>query len=539
MPNVNVTIPETIETITRPVVYDIIKQVSSITKINKVSKVFFPGENTKMQTQSSSIDSDQERFPLFNTNYITYIEVNEDYLEENINSTAISRNEHSPIFLDPQLDIKISPIYVSTVVEINFKYTTPSRAEALRWRDDIRIKVSQMRDINLHDITYSYHIPYQYMTLLKVIWERRESIEPYGQSFEEYIRSNFTNRLTLVGDLVGKDARLVIPETQMRIIGDYDFDAVPEKPEKSDDGVWIINFSYKFIYDKPIACNMKYPIMVHNQLLPINYTNFVDKSYDLDKVSKRFTKSLNALHAFEVGTVMTAARDDGVVKRIPEVDDFIVKNHPVATGSIFIALVEVEEDKRTLLNLHELGDIVLDSDIVQFLEDGEYQYLTQTYKSIFNISLYRNDYLTSKETISIDSNLTVKATNDLNLRNQHRVRFSIVTDLTLLDPKAIERLRNNPIVLVKVIQSINKIFRNNVDMSYITRKKRISKQDFEIIFNLLVGFGTGNATAGSLKDITALGNLFGDIDPSIVEYFRQNKIQFNNQLNSSIIAVRR
>ena len=72
----------------------------------------------------------------------------------------------------------------------------------------------------------------------------------------------------------------------------------------------------------------------------------------------------------------------------------------------------------------------------------EYPYLTIPYKSIFHLSLYRWSALISDRAISVDNALNLKSKEALSLRENHRVVLSMVTNLTLLDKAALQRLKD-------------------------------------------------------------------------------------------------
>jgi len=493
MPNLSLTLPETTQSILRPIVIDLVKQIQEITKISNTTEILFPGDIGKAITAGSDINSETNRDAKFSSTRRTYIEVEENYNLDAINSTAVTYNEHIPVFIDEKLRVKIAPVYASTDLVINFKHRCTSKTEAFKWRDDIRMRVSQMRDINLHSITYHYALPLELLIILQTIYEKRESNLGYGQTFPEYITTHSSDRLTLIGDLVNQDARLAISETQTRIIGIFGFDAIPEKPERDDaNGTWSVEFSYKLSYEKPIACNMRYPVIVHNQLLPAPYTFFTDKSYDLDKVRKTFTKSLHALNSFESDTTMNARVNPNAIIRLPEFDDYNIPSVPIGTGTVFLALSQVEEDKRTLLNLNELGDIVLDKDILDFIRNGEYRYIGNLYKSMIHVSLYRNEHLTTSGSLICDENLNIKAIADLDLRDQYRVRLSVVIDLTLLKKEIIDRIKTTPKALVKIVGSMNEILRDHVDFVNLGDKTSISNNEFDTIYRILTGYGYDN-----------------------------------------------
>lgn len=539
MPNFSLTVPETSQSVSRPITFDIIRQVQEITKIDKDTKIFFAGDIQKMQTAGTSIDSDTDRFAIFNSDRYAFIELEEDYDHDALGSTAVTRKEHNPVFIDDKLKVIVAPVYATSNIVINFKYRCPSKTEALRWRDDIRIRVSQMRDLNLHSITYHYMLPTEILLVLKAIYDKRETYLGYGQTFEEYVIEHASDRLTLIGDLVGNDCRLAISETQMRIIGLYGFDGIPEKAERNDsNGMWEINFSYKFSYEKPIACTMKYPIIVHNQLLPANITTFTDTSYDLDKVSKSFSISLDALNSFESDTLMNARVDPNALLRLPSFDDYVIPFATRGTGSVFIALAEVDIiDNRTLFNLDELGSFVIDPDIMAFIKGSEYPYICKLYKSIIQVELYRNEFLTSNGTILCDSSANIKASQDLDLRNQHRVRFSLVVDLTMLDRAALDRLRKYPKALVKIIAAMNELLKNRPDFNDLGDLSSVSWLSFSAIYTLMTGFSLDNGTGTTRGNWYNNGKLFANIDPRIVENYRRNRININTVEVTSVISA--
>ena len=77
--------------------------------------------------------------------------------EEDITSTDAYGRHTYPIFKDTKLGVYLTPVYSKTNVTINFKYRTPSKTEAMRWRDDMRNKLSQMRDMKV-DVVADYYL---------------------------------------------------------------------------------------------------------------------------------------------------------------------------------------------------------------------------------------------------------------------------------------------------------------------------------------------------------------------------------------------
>jgi len=543
MPNVTLTLPEVEQSISRPIIFDIIKQVNEITKIDKSTKIFFPGDIQKMQTYGSDIDKSGDRFPIFNTDRYTFIDVVDDYDLDTLASTAVTSNEHIPIFLDNKLQVRISPIYATSNVTINFKHSVPSKTEALRWRDDMRTRASMARRTNLHKISYHYLLPEEILKVLKEVYDARENKLGYNQTFAEYVTSYASDRLTVVGDLIGSESRLAISETQFRIVGLFDFEGLPDKPEKDDGtGNWIISFSYKFNYEKPISCNMKYPIMVHNQLLSPEYTYFTNKTYMPHVIDKSASMSIGAFSEFELDQTLRNTINTNAIIRLPNFDDYIIPVTPRGTATGILALCEVDEtDNKTLLNLNELGDIVFDNDILDFIRESEYPYCCDIYKSIITISLYRNNTLVSNNSIECLTDLTIKAKVDLDIRNQYRLRIGLVTDLTLLSKEAISRLLKFPKAFIKIIAVLNELLRDNPDFINLGDKKKISAIDFSNVYRILTGYDYLNGSASCSSNWINTNRpscLFSDIDPLLLERYRRERVGKNTVLLTGIIAVK-
>ena len=540
MPNIYLTIPEVEQAVSRPSILKIVQQVQELTGFPENTKTMFAGDIRTQQTAGSGI-ADTSRHPRFDNDVYNYIEVEEDHDLMSINTTAVGRKEHIPVFFDEKLGVQISPIYSSVNVSINFVYKSPSKTDVLRWRDQIRMKISAMRDINLHKIEYHFGIPVQLLVILKHIYDKREAVEPYGDTFEQYVKSFSTERLTLLGDLVGKNARIAVTETQTRIVGLYDFEGMPQKPEREDTGNWSITFTYKFTYDRPLGMQMKYPVMVHNQLLDDPYLNYQLPFDKQEIVPKSFSYSLNAMHAFENDTVMNAVRQIDPLIRIPDCDDFVTTFNAVGYAPALSVLTSVEDDKKTLFNLNELGDYDIDVDILDFIRNSEFPYICRQFHSMLYLGFYRDKFLTNTESINCDLSLNVSSNQELDLRTQHRVRLFICTDLRMLKPGAIQRLREYPKALVKIIGCINELIRDHPDFNELYTMKRVSHVHFDKIYSIITGFHT-QTVQGEKGHYYGPGidrrELFKDLDPRVVENYRRNNYARNTVMNNQIVAKR-
>lgn len=452
MPNITAPITDVAQTVTRPVIYDVLAQIQKVTDIDPNIKIWFPGDTQKMQRHGSSINQ-TDRHALFNSERIAFIEVEEDYERENIRTTATTNTEHRYIFIDEALYVVITPIYATSNVTINYRYRSDSKLEVTQWRDNMRVKVSQMRDLYTHSLTYSYGLPNDFIEILQHIHELREDTDGYGDDFITYLSQHSTSQLTTTSDQAGIARSYVYGETQSRVLGYFDMDGFPDKPERDDSsGTWSVSFSYKFSYEKPISCAMRYPISIHNALLPEMYVRLVNDQYSLDKADYESSRSYSALDKFESDSILSGMGERPYVS-MPPYDDYDIHNAYSDTSTIFLSLVGVEDDLRTLMNINELDDYLIDPDILNFIMTSERPFIHLPYRSVFNLALYR-DWSLMEPMISLTPTGLIQSTKDLSRRQQHRIRLSIVNNLNLVDPKALDRLKNKPDILMKVILAI-------------------------------------------------------------------------------------
>jgi hypothetical protein len=484
MPIINITLPETVESVSRPIIYAVLSHLRSVLAIEPNVQVIFPGDLHKMAQAGSTIDNPLRSPNLANDRYL-FIEVDAQMDPYALATTAVNQAEHPLVFNDSKLQVHLAPIYATTDVSLNVKYRTPSRTEALRWQDDLRVRLSQMQDIHLHKIQYHYQLPDAYWEILECIHTTREQIAGYGDSLTDYIKQHSSDRLTLISDVAGQTPRLAIAETQSRIQGRYAFDGIPEKPEREDNGTYTATLSYKFSYERPISAWMRYPIMVHNQLLPPEYVLFTTSNTNANAAPQLYSQSLAALSHFEaINQGINQANLQGFLS-IPLYDQFVRPTEVPYTGTVFYALCSIDmTDQRTLVNFRELGDVEIDSDILQFIQESEYPYMHKLYKSVLQIHLYRDKTLAHYDSIQCDSQLDIKATYDLDYRIPHRVRFSIVTDWSVLDPDALARLRRYPKVLLKILRAINELFDENPYLLHILgNRPRYSESELRALLD--------------------------------------------------------
>ena len=127
------------------------------------------------------------------TPFVGRVEVEQEelYLEEGLLTANITNGSEVCLFWDSNLPVTIRPIYTKTECKINFKYHASNRASAIKWRDNLRRRMSSGMQALLHEVIYHYSAPYFFYTILKEIHEKREAVAGYNEDFHTWLKNNF------------------------------------------------------------------------------------------------------------------------------------------------------------------------------------------------------------------------------------------------------------------------------------------------------------------------------------------------------------
>jgi hypothetical protein len=515
MASVSLSLPDIEQSVARPIIFHVVDQILELTQLPRDTQVQYIGQRGAILTPGSSIDEEGNRNIKTNSDRYVFISVTESYQLEAMQETYVHAFEHRPVFEDRKLQLSLRPIYTTSDVRIEIKYRTTSETECRRWMAEMLLKTSRGRDLNLHDLSYSYSLPVPFVSFLEDVWTCREAVAGYGDSFKDYILHHASDRLSLVANRAGEHRQLSISEKQMRVQGYFDFQGVPDAPSRDDSGgVWEISFNYKFSYQRPDAAFLHYPVSVHNQLLPEQYLGLHLDTRDPEYRSKYYSQSYDALSLFENDRLICNIRPEDRVIRLPAFDDFEPPYPNPSYAPIVSALILLDEDRQNLMSLTELDTHVIDSNILNFLKE-EHSYLTRLYQSFFRVVLFEGDTECPDDWIQVDSQLNIKATRPLDLRKVYHVVFCVTVDPNTVLKNAFDRLSKHPCAFIKTLSAINELLRITPRFNSLMERTSFNPIELWTIAHTLYGNDPGTVIAR--QGITCGG---GDADRWLKEYTR-------------------
>jgi len=465
MPVVSLTLEDTNRSILSSAYFKIIQDIVESIKIPYSTLVVMHRdmESTLTDNKTNVSGLSQDNLPSTVSKRRIIASITEEYNEDELTTTAIHQLSSYPIFQDLDVNVFVYPIYIKSDINIEFSYISPSKIEANRIRDDIRIRLSQTRNINIHDIDYDILIPEIVEDFITDVYELKNRLVP--QSLEDYFREHSTKRIHLLTDLSNKEnSKLAISEKQIRIVGLFDFSSMPEKIEV-DNNNYKVTFNYKLTLDVPRAIVLRYPVMICNKTLPSKYLQFIEdskiQSKEEYKKDVNYINNLRELSYFEAHRQLENRVDIKLPMNIPLFDDFNIREGHKGYCIIISFLTDINEtDKKTLFNLRDIEPYYFDSTILNFILNGEKNYIINPYMSFLYLGLYQDDVHFDNNILEIDNDLNIKSKVELSLFKPTRVVLSFILDITALDNRAITRLLTNKDILYIFIQEYIYVYNN-------------------------------------------------------------------------------
>ena len=430
------------ETVVRPILIKTINDVKNVLGFTKDTK-YFLDEHDKVDNEKNKLGD----ITGYSSNRREYIEI--EYEEDISPETELSliniNPDYQPIYVDSDIESKITPNYLKRNMTISFKYFNKSKSLINNVINRLRLLPTKNRLWNQHDLEYHYVLPSYVVKLLMNINDNKNSRLTTPISFEEYLNNTFDTRLdttnTPDGDSLLTD--IVIRETQLGAIGKFNTDLATIKKELLEDkSGWIINFEYVIEYELPIELVLDYPILVYNSLINHEFRSFIKKPISRNKGN--FTKGTGGMMDIVNGGTSDylTIPDNSYYLRIPDDDTFLLpRPHPNLARVLSILAVIDDTMFNTLFNLSEIPNITFKQEILDFLKYSDYQYVTDIYSSMLYFELYKNGKPDSDNSIIMDSDLNLTTVNPMDIKAVYRVAISVVTNVQILKEEHQKRIK--------------------------------------------------------------------------------------------------
>lgn len=427
-------IPEVHRSVTRPITIELIRQVLKMTGLNpNLFRTKMTGYADAVPVPGTTLDDTKDIGKVrLSTDEKLTIEIKEEDVGDLI--TPVRYPDNNPVFHDTDLKIMMKPVLSLSKVTVSVVINVPSKVRAFNWLAEVKRRIYQAQMTNYHTITYHYPIPKPFVYYLIEMHRMREAVEPLNESFGEWVARCFTNRWTVISNIEGHERLFAIQEKQTNIYGWFDFEFEPQKPEKESDnaGGWQIQFDYSFHYQRPDSMVFAYPLVIHNQLLPVEMisTELLEHRSTYNGYQGLTGSSYDKLVFHNNRHGMT--EPEGIPD--PPFDDWFPPKGPHEYIQLARTLIMVDpNDKTNVASLEDFSESFAFKDIIlEYMRDVNAKMLTR-YKSIFHIQFYRWDSLIGPPDITIGRDLNLNTTFDMPLTDMWHVVISVLANPLLLD----------------------------------------------------------------------------------------------------------
>lgn len=415
--------------------------------------------------------------PLVRKIKVTYEESNDDFDD---NSLSFGYDEHIPVFLDTESDVKISPVFKTFKYNLTIEISMKSKTISNSILNKIRTKDSLIRkDFRHNDVKSICYPDNRVLYLLDKLNKKRTTLYP-DDTLAKYIsRYRDKNVLKVVNSGGDKNKNILAIEfNYSNIYGRLVTEANGLKPEyDSTDREWVLTLDYEVRLDRILEVNLQYPSMIFNNIINKDliqnidpYKHYVNEPYYYN-VFDEVTRIHKELYTDNSNLYVT----------IPSWDTKTLEPNGTDFRIVFSALLKLSADHDELTpacNLKELGrKVKIQDDILEFL-NTEYKYMLDLYKSVFILNLYENNRLVHNSRLMFDQDLNVFIVDkEIDIKKIYRLTFSICINPNSITEDAYNRLLASNTLVNKInnIVVINDIY--NYDLykagkgSYSSRKR--------------------------------------------------------------------
>lgn len=417
----------------------VVSDLKVFLKIPKKTPIYV--ENDIDALSDSEFDESKPSIqPLVRKIKVTFEESNDDFDD---NSMTFGYDEHIPVFLDTESNVKLSPVFKTFKYNLTLEISMKSKTIANNIVSKVKTKDSLIRkDFRHNDINSICFLDNRALHLLDQLNKKRKIIYP-DDTLSTYINKyRDKNVLKVVNSGGDKDKSILAIEFNFsNIYGKLTTEGNGLKPEYDEtDREWVVTLEYEFRADRVMELNVQYPSMIFNNIISRDliqnidpYKHYVNTPY-YHNVFDEVTRIHREIYTDKSNMYVTIPSWD--IKNLePNGSDFKI---------VFTALLQMTSDHDEnvpVCNLKELGaKVKIHDDILEFLK-SEYLYMLSLYKSVFILNLYENDKIVHNSHLVFDENLDVYIIGrTIDIKKVYRVSFSICINPNSITQDAYDRL---------------------------------------------------------------------------------------------------
>ena len=428
MPQCAIEIPEVYRCVTRPICAEIARKLMLKWGMDiQDVRLNYAGDTQALLTTNSGLQSEQRPNRLTTDKTIT-LNVNENYDPTGTPYVPLMRPEQPLIFSDDELKIFMFSTYKRHKVTIDVEARFGDRISAQIWRRDVATRMTTYDEMDQYNIDYTVNSPDVAIMALKTFHGLRENVAPLHEDFGDWLDRCLDSRYTASLNQSGTRSVFQITETQVGVVGYYEFGQDDIPPVESQDAgtTFTASFTYSFYYLRPECVVMGYPLSIHNQMVPPDYI-VKDETYRVENYLRQYSRTDYNLQYFRYNAGKTPNEIIAKGIPVPYYDDWLLYKEFPGHQQVFRFHITVDpQDPTLVINLTQLGDWSLGPEVIDYLKEHHADLTTLNGALIF-LNLYDWDKIIGLDKLDVDAELNVRTTEPMDPRKIYHFTISLCT----------------------------------------------------------------------------------------------------------------
>lgn len=479
-------IPEEYQSISRPVAFDVARQVLIHLGLDPATKITFNGEAEQPLTHGSTLTKEDNNPVRFSGSPRLFIDLKEKPRKNSWFKTNYSSPVENHIFLNSKHNVKIYPIQDEKEATLKLGFRFANKADARKCLSFLRNRLAMLQKEITTTAIFHYPLPHDFITRLRTIHENvvmlEEDLGKPVTSYEDWFTKGITDAHFDLTDAGGTTTVDAIEVKATGIKGGF-LEDLKTDVEKGDVS-YTVMLDFKYFYSKPIACVMAYPMFIANNVLPEEVRGARRDTFiqEIDNVDFNSTQT-NFVRLNEKASPFNTWYGE----TIPEWDEWISPMTSYAKEiRLFNCMLKTDlSDPKQVINILDIFDGYDIKDyIIDFLK-ANHKTLTTPYANPFQIALWDDNERIDSNSYYVDENLMLWHTEGLNPEKRYHVTVGLESELHKLVQTMVNNLREHGDVAKTVVDIVDpylnppmQIMRGN----YVTRQEwsRCTQSAFKV-----------------------------------------------------------
>lgn len=458
MPSIVKGVTELYESVSRPVAFAVARRMMEYLQIDSNIPVYCVGRGDTLAVVNSTMkEEDTTRLQGMSQVEITF---SEEFSDAHLMADSAQTAGTPLIFNDPLLGICMRAFYYKIRAKQTFKYKSNDYGTMVEFLARAKYALSHGIVGQHVAINYHYPVPPTFMHALKILYDMRERIDGYNESYPKWVFDHFVENATVATNQAGAGEQIVIKDTYTGIYAGISFDQkLVQAESKESNGPYIVEFEIEYWYDRPDNVHLFYPLTVHNQMVPAALLPTVRA----DEVNDYFSSTTGGSaptrysNRFSRSPINYVPEAEGVIN-IPYFDEWLpiyTVNEPVHHVDQVRMLIQVMDNEPTYVNhLDDFGAWNFPASAIRYMKIRP-PALTKLYDSLLYVELHEFYQPLPASEITVDATLKVSTTAPMSKRKYYHLVVKLLLDITRLSPEGLKDLEKDGEFFNDYIRVIN------------------------------------------------------------------------------------